>query len=123
MIKVEEVINIHEKLVDKFGGKKGIRDLTLLESALNRPFITFDQKDLFNSTLEKANVLINGLIQNHPFIDGNKRIGYFVFRAYLLSEGFDINASEDEKYDFVINIANGNYNLEKSLIWLKEHII
>ena len=105
MIKIEEVINIHEKLIEKFGGIKGIRDLGLLDSALNRPFMTFGQKDLYDSILEKASVLIFGIIQNHPFIDGNKRIGYFVFRAFLLSQGYDLSASEDEKYDLVIAIA------------------
>src|SRR5271157_50763 len=108
MIRIEEVISIQEKLIENFGGIKGIRDLGLLDSALNRPFMTFEQNDLYNSIFEKASILILGIIQNHPFLDGNKRIGYFVFRAFLLSQGYDLKANEDEKYDFVIKIAKGD---------------
>ncbi|MGA2141701.1 MAG: type II toxin-antitoxin system death-on-curing family toxin [Brevinematales bacterium] len=123
MIRIEEVIIIHEKLIDTFGGIKGIRDLGLLDSAINRPFMTFEQKDLYKTIFEKASALIHGLIQNHPFIDGNKRIGYFIFRAFLLHEGFDINADEDEKYNFVISIANDSCSYSDILKWLKKHAI
>ncbi|MCX6238064.1 MAG: Fic family protein [Bacteroidia bacterium] len=83
MIEVQDVIRVHEILIDKFGGCQGIRDLTLLESALSRPYQTFDQKDLYSSPLEKAAALIESILINHPFIDGNKRIGYTLMRLLL----------------------------------------
>ena len=75
MIRIEEVVNIHEILIDKFGGSHGIKDIKGLESVINRPFMTFDQKDLYSTPVEKAAALIESLISNHPFVDGNKRIG------------------------------------------------
>ena len=123
MIRIEEVISIQEKLIENFGGIKGLRDLGLLDSALNRPFMTFEQNDLYDSIFEKASILLLGIIQNHPFLDGNKRIGYFVFRAFLLSQGYDLKANEDEKYDFVIKIAKGDFSYSDILKWLNKHSI
>ncbi len=83
MIQIEEVINIHDILIDRFGGSHGIRDHNALESAINRPFMTFDQKELYPTQTEKAAALIESLISNHPFLDGNKRIGYVMMRYFL----------------------------------------
>jgi death-on-curing protein len=80
MIDLQDAIRVHEVLIDQFGGSKGVRDLAQLESALARPFQTFDQKDLYLSPLEKAAALIESILKNHPFIDGNKRIGYVLMR-------------------------------------------
>jgi len=71
MIRKEFVINIHEVLIEKFGGIHGIRDKKALESAISRPFMTFDQQDLYPSPIEKAAALLESVISNHPFIDGN----------------------------------------------------
>ena len=75
MINIELVISLHGILIEKFGGSKGIRDYNALESAIARPFMTFDKEDLYPSPIEKAAALIESLISNDPFIDGNKRIG------------------------------------------------
>jgi death-on-curing protein len=118
MIKIEEVINIHDILIDRFGGSYGIRDHNALESAINRPFMTFDQKELYPSQTEKAAALIESLISNHPFLDGNKRIGYVLMRYFLLRNGFDISASQSEKFEFVIKIAQGQLNFEQINNWI-----
>ena len=123
MIPIEEVIKIHEILIDKFGGDHGLRDRNALESAIKRPFMTFDQKDLYKTPVEKAAALIESLISNHPFIDGNKRIGYFMMRYFLLENGVDIEANLDEKYDFVLKIAQGQFQFENIRIWLSERLI
>ena|ERR1035437_3718957 len=122
MIELEEVIKIHEILIERFGGSKGIRDIGLLQSAINRPFQTFDNKELYPSALEKAAALIESVVLNHPFTDGNKRTGYVLMRIVLLENGFDIKASQDEKYDFVCAIANGTIKIEEIKGWLSEHI-
>jgi death on curing protein len=123
MIKVEEVINIHEILIEKFGGTRGIRDRNALESALSRPFMTFDQRELYPTPVEKAAALVESLIANHPFVDGNKRIGYFIMRYFLLGENIDIQATQIEKYDFVMKIAQGQSSFEGICDWLSQRVI
>jgi len=79
----------------------------MLESAIARPFQTFDGNDLYPSIFEKSASLCESLIKNHPFIDGNKRTGMLAMYALLLSGGYEIKASSSDMYDFVINIATG----------------
>ncbi len=122
MIKIEEVINIHDILIDKFDGIHGIRDYNALESAINRPFMTFDLQELYPSTTEKTAALIESLISNHPFIDGNKRIGYVLMRYFLLRYNFDISATQVEKFEFVIEIAQGKSNFDRIKNWLSARI-
>jgi death-on-curing protein len=113
MINLELVINVHELLIEKFGGIHGIRDLKTLESAITRPFMTFDQIELYPSPILKATALIESLINNHPFLDGNKRIGYVMMRFLLLQNNIDLKATQSEKYDFVMKIVNGQIDFNK----------
>lgn len=121
MISIEETEKIHKVLVDTFGGTHGIRDLDALRSALSRPFQTFDNVDLYPSVLEKAASLIESLLNNHPFVDGNKRTGYVLTRLFLLTNKYNIEATQQDKYDFVINIASGKIRYEEILMWLESH--
>jgi death-on-curing protein len=121
MIDSKEVLTIHEILIEKFGGSKGVRDINVLLSALNRPFATFDGEELHKTINEKAAALIESLVKNHAFIDGNKRTGYVIMRLFMMQNGFDINASYTEKYDFVIDIASGKSEIHEIVNWIKEH--
>ena len=123
MIRIEFVINVHEVLIEKFGGIHGIRDKKALESAISRPFMTFDQQDLYPSPIEKAAALLESVISNHPFIDGNKRIGYVLMRYFLMENNLDVKATQTEKYEFVIRIAQGQLSYEQIHIWLSERVI
>jgi death-on-curing protein len=122
MIDIKDVIRIHEILIDNFGGSKGVRDRGLLESAISRPFQTFDKVDLYSNPVEKAAALIESVLINHPFVDGNKRIGYVLMRLLLIEFGFDIIAAEEEKYDFVIKIAEGKYHRAEIIEWIIDKI-
>lgn len=122
MITISEVLIIQEVLIEKFGGIKGIRDKGLLESAISRPFQTFDNKDLYSDPIQKAASLIESIIINHPFIDGNKRIGYVLMRLLLMNNGLDIKASQKGKYDFVIKIAKGQSTFINICNWISCHI-
>jgi death on curing protein len=118
MIPIKEVEQLHRILIDKFGGSHGIRDNSALQSAPARPFQTFDGKELYTSFLEKAASLIESILINHPFVDGNKRTGYTLLRFFLIQNGIDIVASQDNKYEFVIDIASGTLKYEGIVSWL-----
>lgn len=80
MIELRDVLNIHNILIDKFGGSKGVRDQGSLESAINRPFATFDNQDLYPTPWDKAAAILESILINHPFVDGNKRTAYVLMR-------------------------------------------
>jgi len=121
MINVDLVKYFHNILIDEFGGLKGIRDQNALKSAIERPFSTFDEKDLYPSLIDKAAALVESLVKNHAFIDGNKRIGYVMLRFFLLENGYDVNASQTEKYDFIIEISKGNFDFEEIKNWITKN--
>lgn len=122
MISVNNVLTIHQLLVTSFGGSQGVRDRMLLESALARPLQTFDGKELHPTMIEKSSSLLESILTNHPFVDGNKRTGYVLMRLILLKNGLDIKASQDQKYEFVMGVASGQINLESIISWLENHI-
>ena len=122
MISLGEVERIHEILIDKFGGTTGIGDLGSLESAINRPYQTFDEKELYPDPILKAAAIFESLISNHPFIDGNKRTAYVLMRLVLLENGLSIQAEENEKYEFVIRAAKGEIKFEEIREWLTIHV-
>lgn len=111
-ISFQDVEAIHHLLIDNFGGGHGIRDKGALEAALNRPFQTFDQVDLYPTSVDKAAAIFESTIINHPFIDGNKRTAYVLMRLILLEGNMDIQAAEDAKYDFVISAAKGSLSFD-----------
>lgn len=121
MITAKEAEEIHKILISKFGGSNGIRDMGALKSASARPFQTFEKVDLYPNTLHKAAAIIESLLMNHPFVDGNKRTGYVLMRLYLINNGIDLLATQTEKYNFVISIASANIKLEEIVQWLSKH--
>ena len=122
MIPIKEVEQIHKILIDTFGGSHGVQNVSALESALARPYQTFDNKELYPTVIEKAAALVESILNNHPFVDGNKRIGYVMMRLFLLNNGYDIEATQEEKYNLVINIASGVTRFEQIVEWLERHI-
>ena len=123
MISEEEVLQIHEVLIERFGGIKGVRDRGLLRSAIKRPYGTFEETELYPSPVEKASAIIESVVKNHPFFDGNKRLGYTLMRLLLLHSNMDIHAEEDDKYDFVIAIASGKLSFNEIKSWITKRTI
>lgn len=122
MISLKEVESIHEILIDKFGGTKGIRDRGALESAINRPYQTFDQKELYQDPIDKAAAIFESLIMNHPFIDGNKRTAYVLMRLTLLENNLAFQADQHERYDCVLKAAKGEMKFDQIKKWLTNHV-
>ncbi|MEP1094916.1 MAG: type II toxin-antitoxin system death-on-curing family toxin, partial [Cyclobacteriaceae bacterium] len=117
----QEALEIHFILVERFGGSEGVRDKALLESALNRPFQTFDGNQLYPTAVDKAAAIMESIVRNHPFVDGNKRTGYVLGRLLLMEDQLDISAEQDQKYEFVIGISTGNLNFEQIREWLEKN--
>lgn len=121
MITLSDVESIHDILIEKFGGLKGTRDRGILESALNRPYHTFDGNDLYPTPLDKAAAIFESIISNHPFVDGNKRTAYVLMRLLLMEHRIDVTATEETKYNFVIRAAKGELNFEQIRDWIKSN--
>ena len=119
MFSIDLVNKIYSKIISETGGSYGIRDINLLKSALEMPFQTFEGKELYPSIEEKAAKLLEALIRNHPFVDGNKRTAFVLFTLYLELNGFHIEANEDEKFEFIMKIAESKYSYEEILKWIK----
>lgn len=121
MFSVEEVIHFHDLAIERYGGSKGIRDYGSLDAALNRSWQTFDGDYLYPSFYSKAAAILESIILNHPFIDGNKRTGFLLCEALLESYGFTINANTESIYDFLVDISAGNKDFERIVTWLQQH--
>ena len=123
MIGIADVEGIHNILIEKFGGAKGIRDMAVLESAINRPYQTFDGIELYPNPVDKAAAIFESIISNHPFVDGNKRTAYTLLRLVLMEHHMDINAGQNEKYDFVISAAKSEVKFEGIRKWIADHLV
>lgn len=115
---VGEVLLIHHQLIDAYGGVHGIRDTASLESAVFRPQIGY-----YNSIAEEAAALMESLANNHPFLDGNKRIAFGAAHTFLLVNGFDLEVDRQVAYEFMMqSISTGKFRFGPILEWINNHI-
>ena len=119
----EQVTRIHSSLIAKTGGLDGIRDKNLLDSALKVPFQTFDGKDLYPDILDKATQLCFSLINNHPFSDGNKRIGIHLTLLFLKINNVQLNYVQQELIDFGFGIASSKLQKNDIRKWFENHVV
>lgn len=119
----EKVLLLHRILIEATGGTDGVRDIGLLDSALESAYATFDGKELFPSKEEKAARLGVGLVSNHAFVDGNKRIGMYVLLSFLEVNGIRIEATNEEVIEAGLALARGDMKYEDLLTWILEHEI
>ena len=117
-----EILELHRRIIEQSGGSPGIRDLRMLESALAQPRMTFGGEDLYPTIIEKTSALGFSLINNHPFVDGNKRIGHAAMEIFLVLNGYEINATVDEQEQVILRVASSEFNRDNFAGWLGSHI-
>ena len=122
-LKLNEVLDIHRHILEQSGGLTGIRDFGALESALAQPKMTFEGEDPYPTLVDKAVAMAYSLINNHPFVDGNKRIGHAAMEIFLILNGSEIGASIDEQEQIIVGVASGNIKREALKEWLSLHIV
>jgi death on curing protein len=115
------VIGFHKRLIDATGGTHGLRDEGVLKSSLNNAFATFAGEDLYPTIIEKAANICFCLIENHPFVDGNKRIGLFVMLTLLEINEIMLNYAQDELVQLGMNIADGRLTQAQIIDWINDH--
>ena len=116
-----QVLLLHKQLLAQTGGLQGVRDEGLLESALEAPFQGFGDTDVYPSLQQKAARLCFGLVRNHPFLDGNKRIGAHAMLVFLALNGIELVYTQKELSDVVLAVASGEWGYEELLKWLIVH--
>ena len=116
-----QVILLHQQLINEIGGSPGLRDEGLLESALAAPFQSFGGIDAYPSLQQRAARLAYGLVNNHPFVDGNKRIGAHTMLVFLALNGIELSYTQEELASLFIAVASGDKGYEDVLDWLSSH--
>jgi death-on-curing protein len=117
----DQVLMLHDQLIAQTGGRSGIRDDGLLDSALNAPFQSFETAELYPSIQQKAARLCYGLVQNHPFVDGNKRIGAHTMLVFLALNGIELQYTQRELSDIILRVAASEESYEGLLRWVLDH--
>jgi death on curing protein len=117
----EQVLFIHSRLIQETGGAHGVRDLSMLLSALGRPETTFDGNELYVDVFSKGAALLDSLIRNHPFLDGNKRTAITATGLFLRLNGYSLTVDNDEMVRFTLACAQAQVSLEKISAWLEKH--
>ena len=117
----EQVILLHQRLIETTGGSTGIRDEGMLESALSNPFQSFGDVELYPSIQAKAAQLCFGIVKNHPMIDGNKRLGTHVMLVFMALNGYELLYTQQELSNTILDLASGKIGFETILQWIISH--
>ena len=122
-LSLREILELHEAVIEISGGARGIRDMRALESALNQPRLTFNQADLYPNIVAKAAALCFFLVMNHPFVDGNIRVGHAAMETFLILNECEIEATVAQQEQIILDLAAGQLTREAFTNWLKDHVI
>ncbi len=117
----DKVLLLHKLITEETGGDSNVRDIALLDSALESAFQTFDGKELYPTKEEKGARIGYALISNHAFVDGNKRIGMYVLLTFLETNGIKIRPSVDEVARVGLSVASGEMKYDDLLEWIIEN--
>ncbi|QGT98797.1 Death on curing protein, Doc toxin [Candidatus Syntrophocurvum alkaliphilum] len=121
-IDLDTVLEIHQKVIKSTGGSNGVRDLNALDSAIYSPLATFDKQELYPDIIEKVAVLLYYIVNNHPFIDGNKRTAFVVALTVFVANGYSLKFTQAEVIKFMLNVASGGSNYQQITKWFTEHL-
>lgn len=121
VLTVDEIKKLHSRLIEKTGGSDGIRDINLLESAVFGASVTFGNEEIYPTVEEKAARLMYAITNNHPFVDGNKRIGVFTMLMTLKLNAIEIKYTQQELIDLGLSVAASYMNYEEILDWINFH--
>jgi death-on-curing protein len=121
-LSVEQVLALHEALVGRFGGVVTVRDRGALESAVARPAMTFGGEDLYVDLAAKAAALMHSLVLNHPFVDGNKRIGVAAAELFIELNGAVLDATDEDLETLTLSVAEGKVAVEALAIWFRQRL-
>jgi death on curing protein len=121
-VTLEETLELHRLLLEQSGGLAGLRDFGALDSAVAQPQMAFGGQDLYPNLGEKAAALGFSLVCNHPFIDGNKRIGHAAMETFLILNGWELAAGVDEQEQVILSLAAGTLKREDFTAWVQSHL-
>ena len=122
-LSLSEALELHRRIIGQSGGALGVLNLGSLESALAQPRMAFGGKELYPSIVDKASALGYSLIQNHPFLDGNKRTGHAAMELFLVLNGFEIQSSVDEQERTILQVASGKIDRDTFTRWLRDLVV
>ena len=118
-----QIEELHQKALAAHGGATGIGNESLLESAVAQPQMTFGGQSLYPTLHEKACALAFSLIMNHPFVDGNKRVGHLAMVVFLMANGCELSGDIDDHERTILSVASGEMSRDQFAAWIKEHLI
>jgi death-on-curing protein len=117
-----EILDLHRRVIEQSGGGDGVRDLGGVESAVAQSQMTFGGDELYPTIESKATALCFSLVMNHPFVDGNKRIGHAAMETFLVMNGFEIAAAVDDAEKIILTLAAGELTREELLEWVTSNV-
>ncbi len=118
---IDEVYVIHEAIIKQAGTKAFVRDFSLLHSAVERPYATYEGQDLYPTIFLKAGAILQSICLNHPFTDGNKRTAWLSAKRFLWINGYHLSSHTKDTVDFMLNVDNKHPKLVEISLWLKKH--
>ena len=122
-LSLAEILDLHRRVIGAASGAASLRDLGALESAVAQPRTTYGGEDLYPDLAAKAAALAFSLINNHPFVDGNKRVGHAALETFLVLNGFELEASVDASERIILDVAAGHASREVLLAWIRAHLV
>jgi len=120
-LSIEEVVELHRRIILQSGGGVGLRDRGALDAAVSQPFQTFGGEDLYEGVIAKAAALGFFLASNHPFVDGNKRIAHAALEVTLILNGYELDAPVEAQESVMLRLASGEFTREQFTLWVRAH--
>lgn len=120
---LSDVLALYDAVMARSGGFVGLANRAALEAAVAQPQATFDQHDLYPTLVEKASALGFSLIRNHPFVDGNKRVGHAAMELFLILNGWEIAAAVEDQESIILQLAAGALERDELVQWLEQHLV